>query len=90
MPVNFLSNEQFKNYGRYPEVLSPQDLSKYFHLDDDDHFRIAQKRGKHIRLGFAVQLGTVRFLGTFLTDPLDAPSAVLLTLARQLHIESLD
>ena len=66
---------------------SPQDLTKYFHLNDSDHALIAQKRGKHNRLGFAVQLGTVRYLGTFLTDPLDVPAPVLLTLARQLRIQ---
>lgn len=90
MPVSFLSNEQRESYGRYTQAPSPHDLDKYFHLDDTDHARIAQKRGKHNRLGFAVQLGTVRYLGTFLTDPMDAPAPVLLTLARQLRIELSD
>ncbi len=66
---------------------SPHDLTKYFHLDDADHALIAQKRGNHNRLGFAVQLGTVRYLGTFLSDPLDVPAVVLLTMARQLRID---
>jgi hypothetical protein len=39
-------------------------------------------------LGFAVQLGTVRYLGTFLEDPLAVPAPVLRTLARQLRIET--
>jgi hypothetical protein len=35
-------------------------------------------------------LGTVRYLGTFLTDPLDVPKPVLFIMAKQLSIELSD
>ena len=59
-------------------------------MDDADHAVIGAKRGDHNRLGFALQLTTARFLGTFLEDPVDVPGAVLQTLVRQLRITNLD
>jgi hypothetical protein len=59
-------------------------------LDEADHAVIGVKRGDYNRLGFALQLTTARFLGTFLEDPVEVPGVVLKTLARQLRIVNLD
>lgn len=87
VPVDFLSDEQVATYARFTGVPGRAELERFFFLDDLDRELVAKRRGDHNRLGFAVQLGTVRYLGTFLTDPLDVPWPVVDYLAVQLGVE---
>ena len=86
MPVEFLSDDEAAGYGRFPGVLTRPDLDRWFFLADDDRELVAGHRGDHNRLGYAVQLVTARFLGTFLTDLADVPRVVVDYLAVQLNV----
>lgn len=57
-------------------------------VEDEERQLVDQRRGDHNRLGFGVQLGTVRMLGRFLDDPTTAPEVAINYVAEQLHISN--
>ncbi|WP_245557680.1 DUF4158 domain-containing protein [Deinococcus peraridilitoris] len=87
MPDTFLTRAQRDAYGKYNGDPTPQQLYNYFRLTPKDLAVIANLRRDHTRLGFAIQLCTLKFLGTFLEHPVDVPAIVVRTLARQLGLK---
>lgn len=87
MPVEFLSDEQVARFGGFAADPSPLELERFFRLDAKALRLLEGKRREENRLGFAVQWGTVRMLGTFLgEDPTAVPSSVASFVAEQLAI----
>jgi len=68
VPVEFLSDEEVASYGRYNGSPSRAELERAFFLDDADKAVIARRRWDHNRLGFSLQMTTVRSLGLFLAS----------------------
>jgi TnpA family transposase len=90
MPGEFLTNEQRESYGKFSDELTDEQIAKYFMLDDKDKIFIFSRRGKHNQLGIAIQLCTVRFLGTFLLEPIDIPLSIIKYISNQLKIEEFE
>ena len=63
MPVEFLSDEEVAAYGGFVGSPSPTELARWCLLDDADLRLVNRCRVDHLRLGFALQLVTVRALG---------------------------
>lgn len=87
MPVELLSDRDVASYAVFWGEPSRSELEQAFCLDDDDRKLIFQRRSDRNRLGVALQLTTVRFLGRFLPDPLNIPRGVVEYLADQLLVE---
>ncbi|WTD54845.1 Tn3 family transposase [Streptosporangium sp. NBC_01639] len=90
MPVNFLSEEQRSRWGAFNGVPDPAQLGAFFHLDAAARRQAMAANGARNQIGYALQLGTVRFLGTFLSDPTDAPAVVVDYVAEQLGLDPAD
>lgn len=80
-------SEREAAYGRFVGTPSRAELERFFFLDDADKRLVAKRRGDRNRVGFALQLGTLRFLGLFLADPTHVPAAVVAYVAGQVGAE---
>jgi hypothetical protein len=87
MPTRHLSDEQRQHYANFAAPPSPDQLARYFHLDKVDREITDGLRGDHNRLGFALMLGSARFLGVFPGADIKVPESVLAFLISQLGLK---
>ena len=86
MPSGFLSEAERERLDGFPAQIVPGDIETYFTLSCADRAQIPRTTSAANRLGFALQLGTLRFLG-FCPDDLRAtPDAVVTFVAEQLDV----
>lgn len=89
MTIDFLTTELKARYGQFTGEPNETQLTRYFHLDETDLAFISQRRGDQNRLGFALQLTSVRFLGTFISNFSLVPVNVQMFVAAQLSIRNI-
>lgn len=75
-----------KSFGLFLGEPSPEQLNQFFYLHEKDIKLIENIRRPATKLGFAVYLGSLRFLGTFISDIASVPEIVLNYMAEQLNI----
>lgn len=80
------SNDRLEQPECLPNEIDADTLRKYFTLTKPDLEQIAQCRGPTNRLGFAVQLCTLRWYGYFLPDTTDVPGSVIEMIGAQLGL----
>ena len=88
MPVQFLSAAERERLNRFPEEIPQQDLQDFFWLSKDDHQKVDGLLEAHNRLGFALQLCCLRYLGFFPSNVMELPQVVVQFVAHQLQIDA--
>ena len=86
MPGRFLNDAERERLDGFPTRIVPGDIETYFTLSRADRRQVPRTTSPANRLGFALQLGTLRFLGFCPDDLGTVPEAVVAYVARQLDV----
>ena len=86
MPIGFLTPAERERLDRFPEQIPDDDLFIFFRLSEDDHKIVNQQREDSTRLGFALQLCALRYLGFAPDDLKLTPWEAVVYVARQLNV----
>src|ERR1700752_4654073 len=86
MPIGFLTATERDRLNHFPTPIPDEDLRAFFWLSEDDQHVLNRQRETHTRLGFALQLCALRYLGFAPDDLSTAPAEVVGYVARQLAV----
>src|SRR5215831_11905124 len=86
MSTSFLTAAERDRWQRFPATMPQDDLAVYFLLSDDDTREANRQREPCNRLGYALQLCALRYLGFVPTDFTATPEVVVTFIAEQLDI----
>lgn len=88
MPVNFLNQSERERLNRFPSEVDDDDVIAYFTLTPSDLEQVQTHRGDENKLGFSLQLGSLRYLGFCPDDVRTAPHSLVAYVAQQLGVKS--
>ena len=83
-----LTPEERQQYLQIPSDLGEWELGTYFTLTQHDLEIIKRRRRDYNRLGFAVQICVLRYLGWTLSDIKEIPAQILGYIARQVNADA--
>jgi TnpA family transposase len=87
MPVDFLTDAERERWECFPDAIPQDDLYVFFLLSAEDTREVRRQRDPQNRLGYALQLCILRYLG-FVPDDLQAtPHEVVTFVSEQLEID---
>lgn len=86
MAVVFLSEAERERLNAFPPDIPPEDMTRFFTLTDADRQQVPTKASSANRLGFALQLCTLRYLGFCPDNVTRAPLPTVTYVAAQLDV----
>ncbi|MBV8475858.1 MAG: Tn3 family transposase [Acidobacteria bacterium] len=88
MSTSFLTAAERDRWQRFPKTIPQDDLAEYFLLSDADQREVNRQREPCNRLGYALQLCALRYLGFVPTDFTATPEVAVTFVAEQLRLAS--
>lgn len=88
MPGKFLTSSERERLNKFPEEISSADIFTFFRLSECDIAQLPMKSKNYNRLGFALQLCTLRYLGFCPDDLMTAPLSVISYVANQINVDA--
>jgi hypothetical protein len=87
MPSHFLTNAEKEKLENFPAEINEVDKTAFFTLTDNDLALISRRTGNPNRMGFAILLCCLKFLGFIPESFSRMPSEIIKYLAHQLKID---
>jgi TnpA family transposase len=85
VPGRIFTPQECKRLDAFPSEIGEADLIRYFTLSGCDLDLVRRQRGDHNRLGFALQLCALRYIGFSPDDLENVPTTAVAFLAEQLQ-----